>query len=222
MKNKTIKYAAILFSLIMGGVVGGCNDADYSELGVHAYIAEAESSLGTKITIGTDETTSTTLTIRLSDKLDKATSFELVPDQSALDKYNKVNGTNYVLLPEDSYTLPCKIVVEAGQYVAAKTMINIKPFTKEMNESGEQYALPLRLYSKDKIVPTMKQSGIYVIATGSIIKFSAPILGHMTATAVDMTPGDITLNEYTVEMRFQIDKMGRNNQALFSATANNG
>lgn len=125
---------------------------------------------------------------------------------------------NYVLLPEDSYTLPCKIVVEAGQYVAAKTMINIKPFTKEMNESGEQYALPLRLYSKDKIVPTMKQSGIYVIATGSIIKFSAPILGHMTATAVDMTPGDITLNEYTVEMRFQIDKMGRNNQALFSAT----
>lgn len=210
-----ISFITLVSFLLLGGSLVGCADAEYSTLETHAYLAEAEKSNGTKIIVQANQPTTTSLTVRLSDKVQNNCSFKLMPDQESLDKYNKKNGTGYIMLPSDLYTLPDKIEVKAGQYIADPASIIIKPFTEEMSNSGEQYALPLRLIAIEGNIQPMQQSGAYVIAMGSIIKFSAPVLTGSTPINVTM-PHKITLNEYTVELRFQISAFYEN-QAFFDA-----
>lgn len=219
MKKVHILSVVALLTLLVGT---GCNDAEYSVLGTHAYLAEAESSLGTKVTVPAVGGVSTPLTIRVSNKVATDCSFRLVVDEAALENYNKVNGTGYVLLPADHYTLPDVITVKAGEYASDEVYANIQAFSKEMNDSGESYALPLQLQSVDNVVPTMGQSATYVIAAGSIIEFSAPVLNRNTPITVDFSSGgDIQMSQFTVEMRFQLSTFSEN-QAFFDAGSKDG
>ncbi|MDU3579687.1 DUF1735 and LamG domain-containing protein [Bacteroides caccae] len=218
--NTHFYIKTLIFALIitLGGILEGCNDAKYSVLGVHGYLKEAQGSLGHKVTVMATGTTSTSLTVCISDRVQETCMFKLIPDQSALDRYNEMNGTSFIMLPEDHYTLPETITIDKGEYEAKNVNISITPFSEEMNSSGESYAIPLRLENIDGNIPTMGQTSTYVIATGSIIKFSAPLLGGTNSTiSVDMTPGPITMNEYTIEMRFQLSGFVNRNMAMFSA-----
>lgn len=210
-----IKDMTLLVSFFLGGMLAGCDDAEYSTLDPHAYLQEAQKSHGTSLIVQATGTTSTTVTVRVSDKASEDCSFMLVADQAVLDRYNARNGTGYIQVPTEYYILPQNIVIQKGKYESEPISIEIKPFSEEMASSGESYAIPLRLKSADGKVPAMDQSATYVIATGSIIKFSAPVLNGDTPVSVDMSPGILTLSEFTVEMRFQIQGFYEN-QALFN------
>lgn len=169
--NTHFYIKTLIFALIitLGGILEGCNDAKYSVLGVHGYLKEAQGSLGHKVTVMATGTTSTSLTVCISDRVQETCMFKLIPDQSALDRYNEMNGTSFIMLPEDHYTLPETITIDKGEYEAKNVNISITPFSEEMNSSGESYAIPLRLENIDGNIPTMGQTSTYVIATGSII-----------------------------------------------------
>lgn len=209
------KNSVLFVSLLIGGLFAGCNDAEYSTLGTRAYLAEAASSIGTKVTVQSSGTTSTSITVSLSEKAKDDYKFKLVADQDVLDRYNKINGTNYIMLPESSYELPTSITLKSGEFTSDATNIEIQSFTEEMNSSGESYAIPLKLVNEDGKMPTTGQSSTFVIALESIFEFSAPILSGKTPVKVDMSPGVLTLSEFTVEMRFQISGFYEN-QALFN------
>ncbi len=205
--------------LMIGMMLTSCDDAEYSPLSPHAYLAEAANASGTKVILtGTDATTK--INVRLSDKVDKDCEFELVTDQDALDRYNKQNGTGYIMLPESGYSIPKRITIKAGEYAADPVEITIYAFSEEMATSGEQYALPLRLKAVSGGIEAMNQSGAFVIATGNVQKFSAPVLNGNTPVRITM-PHDIVLNEYTIEMRFQVSGFYEN-QAFFDGTGDSG
>lgn len=211
--KKSLKISGTF--LMMGMMLASCDNAEYSPLSPHAYLAEAANSSGTKITVS-ETTTTTKLNVRLSDKVNQDCQFELVTDQDALDRYNKANGTNYIMLPKEGYSMPDKITIKAGQYAADPIEISIYPFSDEMATSGEQYALPLRLKAVSGGIEAMNQSGCYVIATGNVLKFSSPVLSAYTTVSVNM-PYELVLNEYTIEMRFQVSGFYEN-QAFFSGS----
>lgn len=210
-----IKNLFLAVTIAGGGTLASCDDAEYKELGTHAYIEEALSDAGTKLTVQAVGETTTTLNIHISNITASDNHYQLVPDQSVLDEYNRINGTGFIMLPEDYYTLPKDIVIKAGEYNAEEVTVSIKPFSEAMSSSGESYALPLRLKAKEGSTPAMATTGTFVIATGSIIKFSAPILNGNTLTTADMSPGNLVLDQFTIEIRFQI-KGFYENQALFN------
>ena len=212
LNNKTaILFAIAIFSVL----ITGCDNAEYSVLGTHAYIAEALDSHGSSVTVEATGQTTTTLNVKSSDKAKVRSKFKLVPDQETLDEYSKISGTEFVMLPEEYYQLPEEIIIEQGKYDADEIKISVKPFSDEMFASGKSYALPLRLESLDNEIPIMGKSGRYVLATRGIIKFSAPILSGSTPVSVDMSPGELVLNEFTVEVRFQMKEFYEN-QAFFN------
>lgn len=219
-KNKYIKSLFLVLTIVGGGTLTSCDDAAYQPLGVSAYIDEALSASGTKLTVQAEGETTTTLNIHISDKTEIDNHYQLVSDQSVLDEYNRINGTGYIMLPAEYYTIPDDIVIKAGEYNADKITVAIKPYSEAMTSSGESYALPLKLVAKDGSPSVMLTTGAYVIATGSIIKFSAPILNGGTPATVDMTPGNLVLNQFTVEIRFQINGFYEN-QALFNGGGSN-
>lgn len=212
---KYTKNLILAFTIVGGGAITSCEDANYQTMGVRAYIDEALSSAGTKLTVQASGETTTTLNIHISEVSANDNHYQLVSDQSVLDEYNRINGTGYIMLPEEYYSIPNDIVIKAGEYKAEKVTVAIKPFSEAMASSGESYALPLKLTPKDNSISAMPNTGAYVIATGSIIKFSAPILNGGTPVTADMTPGNIVLDQFTVEIRFQINGFYEN-QALFN------
>ena len=143
---KILCFSAVITGL---GSIVSCGDAKYDTLDTHAYIEEALSSTSQKVTVQATGESFTTLNVHLSNLSSTDNHYKLVTDQSVLDTYNHINGTGYIMLPKDYYTLPETITVKAGQYAADALSIALKAFSQEMMKSGESYALPVKLVLQD-------------------------------------------------------------------------
>ncbi|GAE84653.1 DUF1735 and LamG domain-containing protein [Bacteroides reticulotermitis] len=221
MKRLNVIRNIFFMLLVIGaGALASCNDANYQKLGIHAYIEEALASTGTKITVLAEGETTMNLNIHLSDLSSVDNHYQLVPDQTVLDEYNQVNGTDYTMLPSDYYTLPKDIIIAAGEYNAKTVSIPIKAFSKEMNDSGESYALPLKLVEQDGSAAAMASTGTFVIAAGSIMKYPVPMFTHAVNMHVDRyTESPETYGQYTIEVRFQVSNTADRDRAIFKNLA---
>ena len=130
--------------------VAGCNDAEFQPIDNAAYIAEAYGVASKLLSFSNDEGAQTTLTARLGDRAAADCSFRFEVAPEVLTRYNQMNGTSYVQLPDGAYNLPADPVsVTAGAASAAPLQVEILPYTQEMKDSGVTYALPVRLLSTD-------------------------------------------------------------------------
>lgn len=211
----------LLFSVIVAGmgIFAACDDAEYSVLDTHAYIDEALDGTSTKVTVQATGETTTTINIHMSNAASVDSHYKLVVDPSILDEYNKQNGTSYITIPEGQYKLPEDILIKSGKYNAEETTITLEAFSDEMVDSGEAYALPVRLVSKDGNYPVMANTGAYVILAENIIKFSAPqFVGGANLYSPEFISAPETYAQYTVETRFQISDTNARNRAVFSTS----
>lgn len=219
MKLNYIKTLLFSVTLTGMGILTACNDAEYSALDNHAYIQEALNGAGAKVTVQATGETTTTINIHMSDAASVDSHYKLVVDPSILETYNKQNGTSYVTIPEGQYVLPEDIVIKSGEYNAEETTITLKAFSKEMVDSGEAYALPVRLVSKDGNYPVMANTGAYVILAENIIQFSAPqFYGGARLSSPEYASDPKSYSQYTVEARFQISDTNNRNRAVFTTS----
>ena len=216
---KRMNYIKILcFSAVITGLgsIVSCGDAKYDTLDTHAYIEEALSSTSQKVTVQATGESFTTLNVHLSNLSSTDNHYKLVTDQSVLDTYNHINGTGYIMLPKDYYTLPETITVKAGQYAADALSIALKAFSQEMMKSGESYALPVKLVLQDGSISPMENTGTFVILAESIIEFSAPMfVGAPSLKANKFTESPETYSQYTIEVRFQVANTADRDRAVF-------
>lgn len=210
----------LLMSLIAaGGVWSGCDDANYSTLDTHVFFEEALSAPSTKVTVMSSGETSVMLNAHISEMQQKDNNYSLVVDEAALENFNKSNGTNYITLPDTIYTLPDNVEIKAGMYNSDPISIKIKAFSKAMNQSGESYALPVRLMPKDGSTDVMPVTGSIVILTNSIIEISCPqFTGAANLVAKKFEEAPETYNEFTVEVRFQVSNTANRNRAVYSSS----
>lgn len=219
MKLNYIK--TLLFSAVVAGVgiFAACDDAEYSVLDTHAYIDEALGGTSSKVTVQATGETTTTINIHMSNAASVDSHYKLVVDPSVLEEYNKMNGTSYITIPEGQYKLPDDILIKSGEYNAEETTITLEAFSEEMVNSGEAYALPVRLVSKDGNYPVMPNTGAYIILAENIIQFSAPqFFGGAKLSSPEYASDPKSYAQYTVEARFQISNTANRNRAVFTTS----
>lgn len=220
-----LNYIKTLFFSVVTAVIGifsACNDSEYAVLETHAYIKEALDASSTKVTVQATGETTTTVNIYLSDAATVDSHYKLVIDKELLEAYNKKNGTSYISIPEGQYNLPEDVFVKAGEYNAEETTITLEAFSDEMVDSGEAYALPIRLVSKDGKYPVMANTGTYIILAENIIRFSAPQFnGGAKLYSPQYLNAPESYAQYTVETRFQISNTNNRNRAVFSTDDGN-
>lgn len=219
MKLNYIK--TLLFSAVVAGVgiFAACDDAEYSVLDTHAYIDEALGGTSSKVTVQATGETTTTINIHMSNAASADSHYKLVVDPSVLEEYNKQNGTSYITIPEGQYKLPDDILIKSGEYNAEETTITLEAFSEEMVNSGEAYALPVRLVSKDGNYPVMPNTGAYIILAENIIQFSAPqFFGGAKLSSPEYASDPKSYSQYTVEARFQISNTANRNRAVFTTS----
>ena len=216
---KTLFFSATVAGM---GIFSACNDAEYSVLDTHAYIDEALNGASAKVTVQATGETTTTINIHMSNAASADSHYKLVVDPSILDEYNTMNGTSYITIPEGQYKLPEDILIKSGEYNAEETTITLEAFSDEMVDSGEAYALPVRLVSKDGNYPVMANTGTYIILAENIIEFSAPQFdGGAKLSSPKYATDPDTYSQYTIETRFQISNTGNRNRAIFTTSDGN-
>lgn len=225
MKNRIIRQCAAS-ALFLAMLLAGCNDAAYSTLENKLFLAETSTSANSAKKILVDESgANVSATARLSNPATTDVRVKLTTDASALEAYNKRNGTNFEPLPAGNYTISeTEVTIKKGESLAPAINIALEPLSLEMVETGNQYALAVKIEpagSSDATV--LEGANLMVYSLDQVIVTSVPVLGtdpvggvYHSAKATLTTPL-LALTAWSVEMRVNMSGFRRNNQALFGA-----
>ncbi len=203
-------------------LLSSCNDAEYDVLENQAYIAQTNTNGNTakKITIGNDAV-STEFNVRMSSPAKKNSSFNVSVDEAALEQYNKLNSTNYEILPTDQYTLSStETTVAEGEATSAPVTISVKPLSAALKASGKKYAVPIKITSADG-TSVLSSGNSIVYLLDQVIYQAVPTLNASNYAKMQLRQ-EYALNEWTVELNVNMKKLGKevgewNNQAIFAA-----
>ena len=186
----------------------GCDNADLGAIDNAAYIAEAQKETSSTVEVGNDGTTAS-LTARLGGKADGEYSFRIEADPEVLERFNALNGTSYTLLPETGYEIPGDpLVIGTGDVAATHVAIKILPYTQEMDDSGQTYALPVTLHSLDGRMTVLDDASQFLIVCNRKKIVPAPVFNSEYATGgvtkrnrviLNMKDAPITFTAYTFE-----------------------
>ena len=186
----------------------GCDNADLGAIDNAAYIAEAQKETSSTVEVGNDGATAS-LTARLGGKADGEYSFRIEADPEVLERFNALNGTSYTLLPETGYEIPGDpLVIGTGDVAATPVAIKILPYTQEMDDSGQTYALPVTLRSLDGRMTVLDDASQFLIVCNRKKIVPAPVFNSEYATGgvtkrnrviLNMKDAPITFTAYTFE-----------------------
>nr|WP_315407826.1 DUF1735 domain-containing protein [uncultured Prevotella sp.] len=223
--SKLFIAAVAMASLTM---LASCENAEYSPLSNQAYIAQTNTNGNSSqnITIGTSAVTSS-VNVRLSDLATQDYTFEVVSDTTALAEYNQRNETSYKPLPATLYSLSSnEVTIEKGKSVSSDVTLTINPLTQALKDSGQKYAVALRLKSKDGKYDVLNSGSSMVYILDQVVYQAVPIINSTHNIHFSMRQ-TYDLSQWTVEMNVNMSKLGTalgelNNQTLFGAWGNDG
>ena len=155
-----------------------------------------------------EESGPVTFTIAASKKMteDAKVNFEVVRDSSAaLAAFNRANGTNYWMLPEENYDFEEEFAtIKAGSAVSEPVTVNI-----DINgfKNGVIYCLPLKLTGSDKgmnAVPGIEYA--YITIRGYVYASAASLPGS-SYFSMPKTVNDpnLSLDVCTMEIRVKVN-----------------
>lgn len=225
MKNMlNIRTCRALFAgALLTGLVTGCDNADLGALDNAAYIKEAQKASSTTVKVE-DDGGKTSLTVRLGGKGDTETAFRFEMNPDVLERYNALNGTSYVQLPETCFELPADpVIVPAGEVAAAPAQIDILPFTEEMDDSGSVYALPVTLRCVSGGMKMLGDASDFLIVCERKKIIPVPIFNSEYRTGgfsklnrvmLNMKDAPITFNAYTIEFKMYKEEFTARNYMI--------
>lgn len=222
MKKNIIKFSFWTFCILAVLSVKGCKDAELSPLSNQLFLAETETSanVSRRVTID-DEGATVSATARVSNPTDQDVKVRFVVDYLVLEKFNKRNSTSYAPLPDTHFSLTeTEVTVKKGESIAPAINIGIETLSEELINTGNQYALPIRVELVDGLnVSVLEGANTIVYVVDQVIISSVPVMGtdpqagyHSATTVLE---NDIHLDEWTIEMRVNLNGFSRNNQSLF-------
>lgn len=218
MKNIFQITKLLYVSIVLTFSLSACNDSTYDVVNNKIYITESLSSPTTKLMVDPDKGADASFTVSLSDLPAYNISAKLESSQAALDAYNRVNGTNYKLLPAENYSFSKDtLTIQSGSVISESVQVHVKPFTKEQTQNGDLYALPVTVESATPGFSSVQSLSSYIILLDRVIVTSVPVLtGSNPVTPVTAMRQDYNLSEWSVEFRMNMDGFDKNNQALVS------
>lgn len=123
MKNIFKHISAVLLFLFCYA----CTNDDNIPASENAVYLEGDSG---KNTIGAnieDSEISVPISVRAAKPVDNQVQTSIRTDESAVEEYNKSNGTQYTPLPAEYYTLQdSKYTIEKGKYISNTGILKIK------------------------------------------------------------------------------------------------
>ena len=198
----------ILFAVALTVLSLSSCQQKYSVIDNMVYLKDAEKTASKKLTIN-DEGAETVLVSRLGQKADVDVNVEYAIDPSFVDEYNRVNGTDYLALPEEYCSFSENMAtIKAGEINSVPVTLSIKPLDNKIDPS-KKYAVPVSIVNSEG-VETMKSSSSMVIILDQIITTSVL---NLSKAKIDLTGNPLvgSYQTWTIEWLFNKYNLGKNN-----------
>lgn len=193
--------------------LAGCK-AEYDPITENIYIADAENVNYKRLTVD-DLGGSTSFTVRMSAPAQAQVRATLHSDPAVLEEYNKLNGTNYLPLPEHLYSLSTEeVTIEPGKLSASPIRVNINPLDETVNEA-DKYAIPVCITGVSGTSLLEASSHLVILLDRVII---TNILKNATFEKLvlpDDSEAAKNMNNWTVEFLVRADKFYKNQHILW-------
>ena len=220
--NKRLLQYLLLCAVSIPGLVG-CEiqgKAPIIENTVYMEETGMKSNIRKVFLLGT-EPLNMEVTPRLSSPMGQDVKLSIGIDDETIKAFNEKNGTTYVALPKEAYTLSTdEVVIPAGKTSSpTKVFITVPPLSEELMSTTKPYALPLSIKSVSggEVKPmTGSDRILYAI---DFIRYPNVVglgsFGWNYRKAKGTFPKPLTFSNFTIEFRLKMSNFNRNNQALF-------
>lgn len=197
-KNRLI----IGLNLVVLAILASCQNVDPFEDVI--FFTGTESSAIKRIS--TEEPTSIGLSITASCKVETEVVATLKIDQDKVENYNKKEGTNYKLFPQDFYQLSSsELKIEEGENTS--TAIELQILNVDEFEEEVIYLLPVSLNSLQGGLPVLEASRtVYLIISKPLVTAAANMAGRNYQIPFSEDPGLTGLTQVSYEARVRVNK----------------
>ncbi len=194
---KTIKLIATILALAALAV--GCQKSqEYKEV---VFFTGTEASVLTNVYI--DGPSSIAVSITSSRKMTEDVTVTVAVDETALESYNSLNGTDYAMVPANSFKLSSNsTVIRAGS--ATSEPIELQITSMDDMEFGKLYCLPLRITDVSDGTAVLEASKNRLVVLNQLIKTRGINLNGSWYVSMDSMFEKPELNELeacTLEIR---------------------
>jgi hypothetical protein len=215
------KSALNIFALGLLAVCAAACDPENDVIDNRVYISEASTETLSSVTLGEEgEVTSSSITVRLAQRLDHDVTVSLALDESKLKAYNDRNDTEYQMVPSQYVSLPSTAVISAGETSAVVPV----QFTSFQGDSGVEYAAPISITGANGVEVTGSSSS-YIFSFDKVLQQAVPQFYYANSMAMNWD-SPVDLPQLTLEWWARVvNTRGNggftvNNQALFNFQAN--
>ncbi|MDH6311189.1 hypothetical protein M2451_004120 [Dysgonomonas sp. PFB1-18] len=196
-----IKY--LLPILLLSGWLTSCNNAE--EFKDVVYFTGTDVSPVVKYSL--EEPTPIGLSVRSSAKVSGDVKVGIKVNESLVDQYNEVNGTNYILLPKNAYSFDISsVTIESGKYATEPFYLNITSIDDFRDE--DTFCLPIEITDvKEGDMPILESSKVmYVVINKTIITKAATLNGTYFRVNFESDPSrDLSaVPQVTMEARINL------------------
>lgn len=196
-------YNTIILVLV-ALVITSC-ESGYKTINNGVYFSGSTNLSGENILVD-ENGGKTNLVIAIANATQSESLFKLVVDEEVLKEYNQKKETDYHILPSEFYELDPTVKIIEGDVESAKKSIIVEPYSKELEDSGLSYAIPLRVESVDGKVMPIGDESKYVIMLDKIVITKALLLKSgegLKFKLKESTEADpIVLPSFTLELWF--------------------
>ncbi|MCT3809774.1 hypothetical protein CMU40_00695 [Elizabethkingia anophelis] len=187
MKNIFKHISAVLLFLFCYA----CTNDDNIPASENAVYLEGDSGKNTLSANIEDSEISVPISVRAAKPVDNQVQTSIRTDESAVEEYNKSNGTQYTPLPAEYYTLQdSKYTIEKGKYISNTGILKIKSLTGLPID--KKYIIPVSITSTTNIPLLQASKTLYVIANRTITTRATSLTGN--AFKVDFFKNNQGLN----------------------------
>ncbi len=167
----------IIFATLAAAAMtmAGCSNCD----DVHDALFMTGTLTSSNVRFLVDGQSEMALTVSSSLKATSDVKVEVRPTPELLEAYNKKNGRNYQLPPDDAYTIEGgNVVIKSG--TAQSTQIKLSADGDKLQE-GVGYCLPVSITNIEGDLEPMESSRTAYIIFTKVINIKAANLGHVGA-----------------------------------------
>lgn len=190
-------------------------EAEYSPISENIYIADAQDVNFKRLTVD-DKGGTTSVVVRMSSPATTEVHASLISDANVLNEYNKLNGTNFLPLPEHLYSFEQnKITINSGKLSSSPIHINVKPYDDSVDES-HKYAIPIKL-SNAEGTSILEGSSHLVVLLDKVIVTNILEYTGSTIMRYDVEEGDTrtdNLSQWSLEFLIRCKKFSVNKHVL--------
>lgn len=206
-------YLSLIVAILSGVVLLSCDNAKYKEIGNSIYLADADGKNKSK-TLSVDGEIDLDLVVRLAQRTTEDTRVKVLFDETNLQAYNEMNGTDYQPVPKDKLPENPEVLIPAGE-LSGKLSLHID----QLESTGVIYAIPVEIGEvlQGGVEKSESRSEFIYVLTQPLI-VSVPVMTGESGMVEALPESDwgIVTKQWTLEAWVRMDGYSINNQAIFN------